>query len=343
MHCFKVFYRLGRLAAVSSALFSSLGFAAKEACLIAPGNAEVYVRSESGDVVANWQSFTLVRVVTMRRLALVKNLETGETGWVTRKVVQKAERCASPQDTPETPARPVEPQTPAVDEDVQDLAGCPADQSPAKLSPDCARQMIRSLAVKGRRTLGYDGARRVLFQSVDSYADSDGSKVVDSVYTDDVYSVGRGIPSAKEGVNTEHSLPRVTLRKHPRFGESEADLYHLFPCQVEANSLRSSRPFAECGNDGDILGGGDRTSRSCDAGFEPPEDHKGVLARAMFYMSIAYGIPLPDGEERVLRKWASEHPVTERELERLHRVQVAQGNVNPFILHPDWIDAIKNF
>jgi len=68
-----------------------------------------------------------------------------------------------------------------------------------------------------------------------------------------------------------------------------------------------------------------------------------MVARAMFYMAVNYGMEIDAPQEAVLRKWNKEFPVTDRERERDNLVNEYQGNHNPFIAHPEWADLIKNF
>jgi endonuclease I len=91
--------------------------------------------------------------------------------------------------------------------------------------------------------------------------------------------------------------------------------------------------------------------------FEPPDEVKGDLARAYFYMSIRYmhqfqccqnnavaGARIQAPLEAVLRRWHRQDPVDAREHERARRIaQDWQGNVNPFILFPELVDRIEDF
>lgn len=203
-------------------------------------------------------------------------------------------------------------------------------------SQDCIRSALQKYARANKSNLGYDGARLVMFQKLDSYIDSDGKRVVKSVYSDDVFSVGNGIPT--NGVNTEHTWPQTYLRKAGTIGEGKSDLYHLFPSEMKINGLRGSLPFKECNRDSNTEG-----SLCQGNGFEPPEGHKGIVARAMFYMSVLYNMKIDGGQEKTLREWASTHPVENSEIERAEKIKAAQGNRNPFIDHPEWVELVKDF
>ena len=111
---------------------------------------------------------------------------------------------------------------------------------------------------------------------------------------------------------------------------------HLFPAVSTVNSKRGSKPFGDCNGNG-------REWRVCSNGFEPPHVHKGTIARAMFYVAVAYDLDIDPKQEATLRAWAKAFPVTNSERVRAHRVYLVQGNRNPFIDHPEWIDLILDF
>ncbi|MEY4064256.1 MAG: hypothetical protein RIR26_464 [Pseudomonadota bacterium] len=203
-------------------------------------------------------------------------------------------------------------------------------------SQECVRSAMQKYARANKTNLGYDGARLVMFQKVDSYFDSQGKRVVKSVYSDDVFTLTEGIP--KNGVNTEHTWPQTKLRAAGTIDEGKSDLYHLFPSEIRINGLRGSFPFKDCHHSSDTQG------YLCQgSGFEPPEGHKGVVARAMFYMSVLYSMRIDESQEKTLREWSSTHPVQNSEVERAEKIKAAQGNRNPFIDHPEWVELIKDF
>lgn len=75
----------------------------------------------------------------------------------------------------------------------------------------------------------------------------------------------------------------------------------------------------------------------------PPDELQGQLARALFYASIQYHIPLPHELEDRLRVWHLMHPPTKWE-ERLNSlIEEKQGNRNPFIDHPALVERVSQF
>ncbi|NBO39139.1 hypothetical protein EBU99_11210 [bacterium] len=206
----------------------------------------------------------------------------------------------------------------------------------ANSDQDCIKQALHSCARENKKNLGYDGARQVMFQKVDVYLSPSGERVVKSVYSPDVFPVGVGIP--RTGVNTEHTWPQTFLKKAGVFDEARADLFHIFPSEIKINGVRGSYPFKECNHDSNIEG-----SMCGSSGFEPPEEHKGIVARAMFYMSITYSMHIDNEQENTLRNWAKTHVVSNSEVQRADKIKEEQGNRNPFIDHPEWIEMVKDF
>ncbi|MFZ9519946.1 MAG: endonuclease I family protein [Silvanigrellaceae bacterium] len=219
------------------------------------------------------------------------------------------------------------------------LANPPQNPADCKSSDQsCIRETLRTYAQSEKKTLTYSGAREAMFQKVDVYLDEKGTRVVKSCYSPEIFEVGHSIP--KNGVNTEHTWPQTFLKRSGRFEEARADIYHLFPSEIQINGLRGSLPFRECGHESNVEGA---ICENSSRGFEPPEDHKGVVARAMFYISVLYSLPIDQGQEKTLREWASSHPVSNTEVQRADKIQSVQGNRNPFIDHPEWIDIVSDF
>jgi endonuclease I len=63
----------------------------------------------------------------------------------------------------------------------------------------------------------------------------------------------------------------------------------------------------------------------------------------MFWISAAYGLPIRDGEEQVLREWASEDPVDAHEQQRNARIAGVQGDLNPFVVAPQLVSQVADF
>jgi hypothetical protein len=197
----------------------------------------------------------------------------------------------------------------------------------------------------GHTPLSYKQIKLVMFSMVDNI---DG--MVCSVYTKGQCqkrdqqthfdSTKKRHPSGFK-LNIEHTWPQSKgAKKYP----AKSDMYHLFVTTKASNSKRSNLPFCIVEVPFWELGGSaqgiDYQSQDC---FEPRDIHKGNVARAMFYFSIRYELPINEDQEVVLRKWHDLDPVDEREIERAEIIKTLQGNSNPFINDPSLVDLIKDF
>ncbi len=63
----------------------------------------------------------------------------------------------------------------------------------------------------------------------------------------------------------------------------------------------------------------------------------------MFYMSVRYWMPIPADMEEDLKTWHREDPPNQLDTARNSRIEVLQGNRNPFIDVPELVDQIDDF
>lgn len=148
-------------------------------------------------------------------------------------------------------------------------------------------------------------------------------------------------------INIEHTWPQSRFSRRYSDDAQKSDLHHLFPTDSQINSIRGNNPFGEVSQDTHSLdcpasrfGIG---SAGTDDVFEPPTNHKGNVARALFYFSVRYEMPISSSEEAILRKWHQEDPVDEFEYQRNGKIFELQKNRNPFIDFPDLVDNINDF
>ena len=153
------------------------------------------------------------------------------------------------------------------------------------------------------------------------------------------------------GINTEHVWPQsLGARNDPQ----RADMHHLFPCRIDANSARGSLEFAEIPDaqtlkwfkeaqtletvpTSDI----DDYSEWDNLNFEPRENRKGDVARALFYFytihntqALQNGGDFFDNQKELLCEWHCLDAVDEEEYERTFAIAGYQGVPNPFIADP---------
>lgn len=184
--------------------------------------------------------------------------------------------------------------------------------------------------------VGYDHARKEMFSRLDNH-----NGHVRCVYTGREI-VTHGIPNAEGStrMNTEHTFPKSWLKGTSR---PLSDLHHLFPTDTQTNAMRSSYPFGEVVHVEWTAPGGEAKLGKDASGqtvFEPPDSHKGNVARAMFYISSVYGLKLTQRQQEVLRSWSKLDPVDQAERQRNEEIAKIQGNVNPFVDSPELIDRV---
>jgi predicted extracellular nuclease/endonuclease I len=169
------------------------------------------------------------------------------------------------------------------------------------------------------------------------------------------FSNGSGSQSTdQDNWNREHSWPS----SHGFGDRSElayTDIHHLRPTDISVNSTRGNKDFDDSQNDiGEAPG-----SRVDDDSFEPRNEMKGDVARMMLYMDTRYegeqGEDTPDlflvdrltdtsenalGKLCVLLEWNTFDPIDDTEINRLNKVYQYQGNRNPYVDNPQWIELI---
>jgi len=166
----------------------------------------------------------------------------------------------------------------------------------------------------------------------------------------------------KEGdcYNREHTFPQSWFNE---LQPMKSDMNHIFPTDGEVNGIRSNFPFGEVSNvsittrNGSKLGTGNNFGYTGTV-FEPINEYKGDIARAVLYMSVRYenliggwinngnanevlngtSYPVFDPWQiRLLYKWHIQDPVSVKEIRRNDSVFVIQKNRNPFIDRPEWV------
>ena len=132
------------------------------------------------------------------------------------------------------------------------------------------------------------------------------------------------------------------------------DIHHIRPADRSVNSDRWSKYFDDGGTTHSEATGCKYTTDT----WEPRDDVKGDVARMMFYMAVRYegGDGYSDlelnetgatdytkpniGRLSTLLEWNIEDPVDSFEQKRNQTIFEIQGNRNPFIDHPEFVDYI---
>lgn len=133
--------------------------------------------------------------------------------------------------------------------------------------------------------------------------------------------------------------------------DAGADLHHVRPSLPDINSVRNNNPYGEVDKqkakevkDGTYLGG-----YLHDGYFEPLDHSKGDVARILLYLNVRYDDEIASQNKNILTvvksmdlllKWNELDPVDDYEMLRNNYVFSVQGNRNPFIDHPEFVDMI---
>lgn len=198
-------------------------------------------------------------------------------------------------------------------------------------------------------TLEYSDARRAVYLEVDIQVDgSDQSIFVEDVYCHNKVFIGNSNDDLRmpdhNDYNIEHTWPQSRFGGvNP--GVQKSDLHHLYPTQNRANSIRGNHIFGEIDfNEGNVCGlSSSGHNDSGDQVFEPPMDHKGNVARSLFYFAVHYGLHISKDEEAVLRLWHELDPVDSNEEFRNEIIYSIQYNRNPFVDYPELVDLVSDF
>ena len=158
---------------------------------------------------------------------------------------------------------------------------------------------------------------------------------------------GPGKIPADKVVNVEHTWPQSRFNHRYSADMQKADMHHLFPSDSQVNSTRGNYEFGNVTHSTQDL---DCTNSKFGVGsaggsdiFEPPNQHKGNVARALFYFSTKYDLVISAAEESVLKQWNHSDPVDDEEIRRNEAIFKLQGSRNPFIDYPDLADRITDF
>jgi endonuclease I len=157
------------------------------------------------------------------------------------------------------------------------------------------------------------------------------------------------------GWNREH----VWSKSRGDFGTRQGagtDLHAIRPAEVTVNTARGNKAFDE-GGEFYIDRDGPTNCRSDHDSWEPRAQVRGDVARMLFYMAVRYEDPELDleltehaasqgdkapahGVLSTLLRWHAQDPPDDWERRRNDRVETIQGNRNPFIDRPAFVERI---
>ncbi len=162
--------------------------------------------------------------------------------------------------------------------------------------------------------------------------------------------------------NREHLFPQGFFNKQ---GPMKNDIHFVVPSDGKVNGQRSNYPFGEVSSANWTSRNGSKRGACSFPGysgtvFEPIDEFKGDIARCLLYFVTRYADRLSsfnpahsrnpldgsfdqgyeDWYINLLLKWHEQDPVSQREIDRNNAAQDYQGNRNPFIDHPEWVQCI---
>lgn len=142
-------------------------------------------------------------------------------------------------------------------------------------------------------------------------------------------------------------------------GTHKTDLHHVYPTDGFVNGKRNNYAFGEISNATWTSQNGGKLGNNTVSGysgtvFEPIDEYKGDIARALMYVSVRYytedsswgtsdmtnkSVIKPWAMTMLLR-WHEEDPVSEKEINRNNAVYNIQQNRNPFVDDPEFAARI---
>lgn len=205
--------------------------------------------------------------------------------------------------------------------------------------------------------LGYERARLFLMGYFYLVQVNGNQYAIKEAYCDKLYGTAEfkgagGLPRPNfvpdnRVINVEHTWPQSRFTTKHSTDAQKSDLHHLFPTDSQLNAIRGNHPFGEVIKDSANLKCGQSRFGVSESirgpTFEPPENHKGRVARALLYFALRYDMTIEPNQENNLRTWHKQFPVDDEELLRNDEIYKVQGNRNPFIDHPELVDTIRDF
>ena len=198
-------------------------------------------------------------------------------------------------------------------------------------------------------SVGYDGARKNLFEKIYVLNDSQGRFIKD-VYCGKLFHFRDADEAGNmhSQVNIEHTWPQSKFNTRYEKGVQKSDMHHLFLTDSVANSQRGNFEFGDLTNVPNEL-----NVQNCSISalgriqggevFMPPTAHRGNVARALFYFATHYEMTISQTQEATLRKWHIADPVDADEVARHEMIANIQKSRNPFVDYPELVNKISDF
>ncbi|WP_196886531.1 endonuclease [Aureivirga sp. CE67] len=230
------------------------------------------------------------------------------------------------------------------------------------------KTQLKTIITNGHSAQGYGDLYSAYAEGdADNYYENDGS-VLD-MYSEnpngeDPYNFAHYTDKCGNYQNEGDCYNREHLFPQGIFGSAspmKSDFHHVVPSDGKVNGIRGSYPFGEVDNPSVTTDNGSKRGANSTLGysgtvFEPIDEFKGDIARCMLYFATRYESQIPnwnhamlDGSSdqvyedwfiEILLNWHNQDPVNQREIVRNNAGYEFQGNRNPFIDHPEYVNMI---
>ncbi|KMQ62187.1 hypothetical protein ACM40_07720 [Chryseobacterium sp. BLS98] len=256
------------------------------------------------------------------------------------------------------------------------IAGFANAQAPAGyynsangLSGAALKTALSSIITNGHQDKGYNGLwTGYKTTDIDKNYENDGS--IMDIYSErpsgtDPYKYTPGTNQcgtySTEGncYNREHIVPQSLFSEA---APMVSDIHFIRATDGKVNGMRSNYPFGKVGSATFTSLNGSKLGSSSSSGysgtvFEPIDEFKGDVARMIFYFVTRYQSKLSTfssgnmlgsstfpglqtWELNVLLAWHAQDPVSQAEINRNNASYTYQGNRNPFIDNPNYVNQI---
>lgn len=236
------------------------------------------------------------------------------------------------------------------------------------LSKEELKSKLSAIISQGHTDKGYGGLWQGYYTTdVDNYYEKDGTLLdiyseIPSGEDSYAYTIGTNQCGSnnknQEGYcyNREHIIPQSLFKRQ---NPMRNDIHFVVPSDYLVNNRRSSVPFGVVSTATWTSTNGTKVGKDASGNnvFEPIDEFKGDIARMVFYFATRYEDQLSGFETggilggsaypgidatqlEVLLKWHQQDPVSEREIARNNAAYQFQGNRNPYIDNPDWVNAV---
>lgn len=172
--------------------------------------------------------------------------------------------------------------------------------------------------------------------------------------------------------NREHSVPQSWFNGNTSVAGPATDYLIVYPTDKFVNGKRGDMPYAEVAVASQTFLNGSKIGSSSVAGitgdaankvFEPVDSFKGDVARSFLYFITRYQDNIPGWSSntianqafdnstfpsatipylKLMLKWHHLDPVSQKEIDRNNGAYSFQGNRNPYIDHPEYVDMVWN-